>query len=154
MSVFEIKKNEESNFKSIMDEAVKNNDNAQDSGLLSNLLTEKNIQKLCGNIVKKRTDKNNIIHKSFGILPDLITNSMVRQSVDPLNFEICLVTESSDEDEKKDSNEEEGDDFDITQIFIISGKSLFIQAWKTLEIVCCVLSSYIYIFLAAYGIEE
>jgi hypothetical protein len=62
-----MEKTDDRNFRSIMNEATMNNDTVKEPEVLRELLKEKNFQKLCGNIVKRRVDKNNTVHRIDGI---------------------------------------------------------------------------------------
>jgi len=94
------------------------------------------------------TIKEYSLYKCIGVLPRLMTNLIVAESL-----------EDEVDPQFVDGLELEGDDceepeFDIGKVFIIHHENQALGVFSFLDITCCLISSYVYAWISYFGSDS
>ena len=103
--------------------------------------------------------------KKFGIKPQNFEISVIRNSYSQMNnliladvdhLEMSQIIGRDGEIESSDSQSEEQSmtEFDILDFLIFRDDSTFILIWRIINALACVISSYIYAYLACFGFDD
>ena len=102
-------------------------------------------------------------YSKFGILPEKFATEEVKFSYSDAKFADFVKNQEEklhtiiDHDEdymQSDYSDDPLDQFDIWSLIILNNGSVFCLFWNFFEVLCCIISSYMYAYMAAFGINN
>lgn len=98
--------------------------------------------------------------KTFGILPEQFTDIDIEYSTTDAKISDTLEEKKAnsfpESNPKKTSTKTDylQKDFQFTKIIILGEKSYFCMGWNVVDILCCIISCYVYGWMALFGSFE
>lgn len=104
-----------------------------------------------------------IEYTKFGIMPEKFTLDEIRFSYTDARIEDFIknqeeklhhIFDHEDQFLQSELSDDPLDHFDFWKLIILDQSSIFCLFWNVFEVLCCIISSYMYAYMAAFGIHN